>query len=126
MTAGDCPFCRIAAGDLEAEIVFKDEELTAFWDHRPGAPVHILIIPNRHYASLNDVSDEDAGLLGRMVLKAKELAVAHQVDQSGYRIFMNTINDAVNALRESGMTVEVEQEDRQDGVDISIRVTRKM
>jgi histidine triad (HIT) family protein len=90
MTAGECPFCRIAAGDLEAEVVFKDQELTAFWDHRPGAPVHILIIPNRHYTTLNDVSEEDAGLLGRMVLKARELAAEFKVDQSGYRIFMNT------------------------------------
>ena len=90
MTNQDCPFCGIASGKIKADVVYKDDELTAFWDHLPGAPVHILIIPNEHYDSLNDASGNDAGLLGRMVLKARELAVEHKIDQSGYRIFMNT------------------------------------
>jgi len=90
MTDKNCPFCRIAAGDNDTEVVYQDEQITAFWDRHPGAPVHILIIPNRHYHSLNEVTEEDAGLLGRMVLKARDLAVELKVDQSGYRIFMNT------------------------------------
>jgi len=90
MTEKNCPFCRIASGENDTELVYRDEHITAFWDRSPGAPVHILIIPNRHYNSLNDVGPEDAGLLGRMVLKARDLAVELKVDQSGYRIFMNT------------------------------------
>jgi len=90
MTKENCPFCRIAAGENDTEVVYQDELITAFWDRHPGAPVHILIIPNRHYNSLNDVGAEDADLLGCMVLKARDLAVEFKVDQNGYRIFMNT------------------------------------
>jgi histidine triad (HIT) family protein len=90
MKPGDCPFCHIAAGENDTEVVYQDELITAFWDRHPGAPVHILIIPNQHYNSLNDVDSEDSDLLGRMMLKARELAVEFHIDQGGYRVFMNT------------------------------------
>ena len=90
MSAEDCVFCRIAVGKDDAKIVYQDEEITAFWDRLPAAPVHILIIPNRHYGSLNEVEAQDAGLLGKMVFKAKELAEQHSIAGSGYRIFINT------------------------------------
>ena len=85
-----CIFCQIASGQQAAEIVYEDEQAVAFRDIKPQAPVHILIIPNRHYNSLNDVDSEDSNLLGRMMLKARDLAVEFHIDQGGYRVFMNT------------------------------------
>jgi len=85
----DCVFCKISAGEIPAEIIYQDEEMTAFWDHRPAAPVHILIIQNRHMDSLNDASHEDAELIGKLVLKAREMAVDQGIDESGYRLFIN-------------------------------------
>ena len=85
-----CIFCQIAAGRAEAKIVFQDEEMTAFWDSRPAAPIHILIVPNRHIASTNELDAKDAELLGRMVLRAKAIAEDMDVAESGYRLFINT------------------------------------
>lgn len=89
MPEHECVFCKIVAGENDARVVYQDEELTAFWDSRPAAPVHILIIPNRHLESLNDVARSDVGLLGRIVLKAQEIAAAEGIAQSGYRVFVN-------------------------------------
>ncbi len=85
----DCIFCRIAQGQAPADILFQDEELTAFWDSRPAAPVHILVIPNRHIATINEAVPEDAALLGRLVLTAQTLARQQAVDQRGYRLVIN-------------------------------------
>ena len=86
----DCIFCRIAAGEASAAIVYHDDELTAFWDRRPAAPVHILLIPNKHIDTLNQADDEDTHVLGRMILKAKEIAKKEGVDERGFRLVINT------------------------------------
>ena len=85
----DCVFCQIVAGVVPAEIIFQDEEMTAFWDQRPAAPIHILIVPNRHISSVNEVEQEDAALLGRLMLKAREIAVEQGVRDKGYRLLVN-------------------------------------
>jgi histidine triad (HIT) family protein len=85
----DCIFCKIAAGEAPAAVVFHDDELTAFWDRRPAAPVHILVIPNKHIATLNEADPEEAAMLGRMLLKAREVARREKVDERGYRVVMN-------------------------------------
>ena len=85
----DCIFCKIVARELPSEIVFEDEELLAFKDINPQAPVHVLIIPKKHIASLADVSEDDYGLLGRMLGKVKAIAeVAGSVN--GFRTIVNT------------------------------------
>ena len=85
----DCVFCQIVAGVVPAEIIFQDEEMTAFWDQRPAAPIHILIVPNRHISSVNEVEQEDAALLGRLMLKAREIAAEQGVRDKGYRLLVN-------------------------------------
>lgn len=86
----DCIFCRIAAGEAPAAIVYHDAEITAFWDRRPAAPVHILVIPNEHMDTLNQADAEDTYILGKMILKAKEIAAKEGVDERGYRLVVNT------------------------------------
>lgn len=88
--ASDCIFCKIAAGEAPAAIVYHDDEITAFWDRLPAAPVHILLIPNRHIDSLNQAVEGDALILGKMILKARDLAAKEGVDERGYRVMFNT------------------------------------
>lgn len=90
MTAPDCPFCRIIAGKAHAEIFYRDERLIAFQDARPIAPVHILIVPNEHIGSNNEVTDEHEGILGHMFVAARKLAKDFKVESSGYRLVVNT------------------------------------
>jgi len=85
----DCIFCRIVSGQTEADILYRDEQLTAFWDHRPAAPVHILLVPNKHISSVNEIEPQDAELLGRLILKARDLAREQGVDERGYRLVIN-------------------------------------
>lgn len=85
----DCVFCQIVAGEVPAEIIFQDEEMTAFWDQHPAAPIHILIVPNKHIPSVNEVEQEDVALLGRLMLKAREIAAEQGVRDKGYRLLVN-------------------------------------
>jgi histidine triad (HIT) family protein len=89
-TNPNCPFCRIASHQLEATIYFEDDELLAFQDTRPVAPVHVLVIPKKHISSLNEAEESDAQLLGKLVMVGKQMAVRFKVDQSGYRLVFNT------------------------------------
>lgn len=84
----DCIFCKIASGEMSANVVHSEEEIVAFRDLHPQAPVHLLVIPRRHIPSLNEAKDEDRALLGRMLLVAGELAAQEGVSQ-GYRVVNN-------------------------------------
>jgi histidine triad (HIT) family protein len=84
----DCLFCKIVDGEIPAKLVHEDDDVVAFEDIHPQAPVHLLIIPRRHIASLNDATDADAELLGRVVLVARRLAQARGV-ATGYRLINN-------------------------------------
>jgi len=94
MATPGCIFCAIASGQLQTEFLYHDDEITAFYDAHPKAPVHILVIPNQHIASLNLAGAENATLLGKMVLRASSLAKEMGIDQSGYRLVINTGPDA--------------------------------
>ena len=85
----DCLFCKIATGDIPASIVYRDEHLIAFKDINPQAPLHVLVIPRRHIASLNDLGAEDDGLVGEMIRCAAALAREHGVADRGYRTVFN-------------------------------------
>ncbi|MDX9767534.1 MAG: histidine triad nucleotide-binding protein [Ectothiorhodospiraceae bacterium] len=85
----DCIFCRIAAGEIPANIVYQDEDVLAFRDLNPQAPVHVLIIPRRHIATLNDIVPEDVQLLGRLLLAAKMVAEQEGLAEAGYRTVVN-------------------------------------
>lgn len=86
----NCIFCQIIAGKAPANIVYQDDQVTAFNDQKPAAPVHLLIVPNRHIASLNEAAPADEGLLGHMVIVAAKLAKENQISVDGYRVIINT------------------------------------
>lgn len=73
----NCIFCKIVAKQIPADIVYEDEELLAFRDIRPAAPVHLLLIPKQHVATLSDCGDEEAALLGKMIARVPRLAAVH-------------------------------------------------
>ena len=90
MTTPDCLFCRIVAGEIPADVVHRSEDLLAFRDISPQAPVHILVIPTEHITSLEVALDDHRGLLGEMMLAARDIARAEDVAEAGYRTVMNT------------------------------------
>jgi len=85
-----CIFCQIVAGEVPAEVVFRDEDLLAFKDQSPQAPAHILVIPRRHIASVNELTDADAELAGRLVVAAGKVAGEQGLVDGGYRLVLNT------------------------------------
>jgi histidine triad (HIT) family protein len=86
----DCAFCRIVARQSPAEIVYEDDDVLAFKDIYPKAPVHLLIVPKRHIASLTDTADADAAVLGRCVVAARRLAETTGYAEKGFRLGVNT------------------------------------
>ena len=92
----DCIFCKIASGEIPAQIVYKDDEFVAFRDINPQAPVHILIIPRKHIPKLYDTEDEK--LLGKMLVLANEIAKKEGISEEGYRIVINTNRNAGQSI----------------------------
>ncbi len=88
--ADDCIFCKIIAGEIPSEKVYETENVLAFEDVNPVAPVHVLVVPKKHIPSLNEVSEEDAGLIGEVLLAAKEVAKIKGTEVAGYRALFNT------------------------------------
>ena len=82
----DCLFCKIINNELPSSIVYEDEDILAIKDVRPLAPVHILIVPKRHIESLNDLTEKDVDLAGRMVLVAKKIAIDFDISPKGYKL----------------------------------------
>ncbi|MCW5873950.1 MAG: histidine triad nucleotide-binding protein [Anaerolineales bacterium] len=85
-----CIFCKIVDGELPSTQLYQDELVTAFRDLHPVAPTHILIVPNAHLASTNDLTPEHAEAAGRMLTLVPELARQEDIAESGYRLVMNT------------------------------------
>jgi histidine triad (HIT) family protein len=84
----DCLFCRIISGKIPAKKVYEDEHVFAFEDIKPKAPTHVLIVPKKHFAGLNEAQAEDAEVIGRCHLVAAEIARQRNVEQ-GYRTVVN-------------------------------------
>ena len=85
----DCIFCNIISGDIPSVKVFENEYVYAFNDISPVAPVHVLIIPKQHIASINDLTPENADLVSKVYLAAAEIAQQLGVSESGYRVISN-------------------------------------
>ena len=85
----DCLFCKIANRELPADIVFEDDELVAFNDISPQAPTHMLIIPKKHIATVNELTDAEIDLPGKLILRAKAIASEKGIAETGYRLIMN-------------------------------------
>ncbi len=86
----DCLFCKIVAGDIPADIVYQDSDITAFRDINPAAPTHILVIPNEHIAAINEASPEHQALLGKLLLVANQIAEQEGLAEDGFRYVINT------------------------------------
>ena len=90
----NCLFCKIVSGDIPAAVVHRDEDLVAFKDINPQAPLHVLVIPTRHIATLSDVTQDDAPLVGRMIRLAADLAKQNGFAEQGYRTVFNCNSQA--------------------------------
>jgi histidine triad (HIT) family protein len=90
----DCLFCKIAAGDIPATIVREDATALAFEDVNPQAPLHVLVVPRRHIATLNELTDDDEALIGHLVGMARDIARDRGLDGKGYRTVFNCNADA--------------------------------
>lgn len=85
----DCIFCKIIKGEIPSEKVYEDEEILAFKDIHPAAPIHVLIIPKKHIKNLMEISNEDSELMGKIVEAMKKIAKELGVDEKGFRIISN-------------------------------------
>ena len=94
----DCLFCRIISRDIQASIVYEDERILAFNDINPQAPTHVLVVPKRHIATMNDLSAGDDQIVGELVRRAAAIAKAKGISTGGFRTVFNT-------NRQAGQTV---------------------
>jgi len=86
---GECIFCRIAAKEIPARVAYEDEQVVAFHDVNPQAPVHLQIIPKKHIARVSEITEETAPLLGQVVLTANRLAREFKIAEAGFRLVIN-------------------------------------
>ncbi|MBN2265098.1 MAG: histidine triad nucleotide-binding protein [Candidatus Aminicenantes bacterium] len=92
--SADCIFCRIARRELPAKVLFETDRVVAFEDIRPQAPVHVLVIPKVHFASLEEAPEGSEGLLGELLVAARRGARAKGVAETGFRVVLNTGPDS--------------------------------
>jgi len=85
----DCIFCRIASHEIPSTIVYEDEQMIAFEDIDPQAPVHVLIVPKTHVRNLSEVKENEADLLDLLLLTARHVAALMHIEHSGFRVILN-------------------------------------
>lgn len=85
----NCLFCKIATGELNTQLIYDEDDIVAFHDIAPQAPHHILIIPKKHIATINDIQVEDNVLIGNMMLAAQKIAKKLGLSDDGFRVVMN-------------------------------------
>jgi histidine triad (HIT) family protein len=90
----DCLFCKIIKREIPASIVYEDDHVLAFNDINPQGPTHVLVVPNRHIASLNDLAAGDDQIVGEVVRRAAAIAKERGISVGGFRIVFNTNRDA--------------------------------
>ena len=90
----DCLFCKIIDGEIPGDIVYENDSVLAFNDINPIAPVHILVIPKEHIATLNDLEEKHTQTMGELFLAAKQIASEKGISESGYRTVFNCNKDA--------------------------------
>lgn len=90
----DCIFCKIVKREIPSDIIYEDEEVVAFRDINPKAPVHILIIPKEHIPTLFDIREEDSSLIGHLHIVASRIAKDEGLEESGFRVVFNCKRDA--------------------------------
>ena len=85
----DCLFCKIINKEINSDILFEDDDVLAFKDINPQAPIHFLIVPKKHISTINDLQQEDEKITGKMILIAQSLAKQENIDEKGYRLVFN-------------------------------------
>jgi len=86
----DCIFCQIASGKIPSDIIYQDEEVIAFRDIKPQAPVHLIIIPRKHIPSLDQLKEDELPLIAHMIEVANQLAKGEGIADKGYRLAINS------------------------------------
>ena len=97
-TDPDCLFCKIVAGEIPANVVLKNDQVTVFRDINPQMPTHVLMVPNRHIADAEALSPADDAIVGTLVRTAQEVARQEGLTECGYRLVVNTWPDALNSV----------------------------
>lgn len=90
----DCIFCKIASGEMGTEFLYESDEIVAFRDIHPRAPIHFLVIPKKHIPEVSDVQPADEVLVGKMITTANIVARELQLSETGYRLIFNCGRDA--------------------------------
>lgn len=90
----DCIFCKIANKEINSDFVYEDDEIIAFKDINPQAPIHILVVPKKHIESIIDLTDEDEMLVGKMYTAVRKIAKKLNIEESGFRLIVNCGKDA--------------------------------
>jgi len=90
----DCVFCKIANKDIRSDIVYEDDSFLAFKDLNPQASFHVLLIPKKHIASINELVEADSGIIGRLFIEIKEIARENGISEGGYRVVANCNKNA--------------------------------
>ena len=99
MSDSACLFCKIVAGTIPADLIYEDERLVAFRDIGPQAPVHVLVVPREHIASLEAASERHADVLGALLLAARKIAREQGLSERGYRTVINTGADGGQTVK---------------------------
>lgn len=94
----DCLFCKMVSGEIKPDTVMETDDVLAFRDIAPQAPTHILIIPKKHISTINDITDEDTELVGKLYQVAKQVAAQEGLAEPGYRTVMNCNSDGGQAV----------------------------
>lgn len=97
-TTAHCLFCRIVRGDVPADLLYRGERVLAFADIKPQAPVHILVIPKQHIGSVAELTARHGSLMGEVMLAARQVARDKGLEQTGYRLVVNTGADACQTV----------------------------
>lgn len=87
--SSDCLFCKIVAGEIPADVVYESDTAVAFRDINPQAPTHVLVIPRKHIATINDIEPDDQEIVGSLYTAAREIAESAGIAEDGYRAVMN-------------------------------------
>lgn len=95
----DCIFCKIINKEIPSEIVYEDEEILAFKDIEPVAPVHILVIPKKHISKLTELSEEDERLIGKIYTVINKIAKEQEIEDRGYRVVVNCGEDGGQVVK---------------------------
>lgn len=85
----DCVFCKIIDKQIPADILYEDEEMIVFRDIKPKAPIHLLVVPKKHIPTINDISEDDIAYMGRIIYRAKVMAIKQGIGESGYKLIFN-------------------------------------